>query len=874
MGTSGRLPIPGVGAPRGDRVRVLERTTEITRIRDAARRAAAGEGSLLLVSGDAGVGKTTLVRAALDEVRGPGTWRGGCDPLGTPRPLGPWLDMATRQPALAAVLDGNDRAAMEDGVLELLRAPTVVVVEDVHWVDEASADLLLFLGRRIDRSRSVLVLTYRPSDVDLDDPASRLLGGLAGAAGAHRIGLSPLSEAAVAELAEGSGLDAGELHRRTGGNAFYVTEVLADPSGAVPRTVAEAVRVRLAELPPGARRLLDVVALSPAGLEFAVAAAVLGDDEASRGLDAVGARGMAGLVDGAITFRHELARVALEELVPPGRRRELHVRLLATLEQHPDVDEARLAHHAVMAGDRGKVLAHAPAAAAAAARRGAHRAAAAHLQRAIDAASDHPGRAQTALWDQLAAQRERFDDRDAVIRLREQVVDRWQEVGDVEREARQRCLLAGTLFQMGARVAGNDQIRRARELVSGRPDSPVTLYVEAMWLARQGAPGTVRERLAAWEDLAARSRDAVEAQLWSLHGAAEEHATLGNVERSLELVQQCVDLASRTGQRVSLAEASVGSVFVECRRHDLAEGLLRGPLDEPRRRGSPIIAAYATAVLGRLRLEQGRWGEARAMVTSIVDDDLVPASGRARALAVLARLDAHEGRGDAAALLDEAWDLVRDTETCDLTWPVAVAWAEAAWARGGAVRAAADVVLPALAVARRAAHPWAVGELSWWARQTGRDVDVDVEVAGPWALALAGDWGAAAEAWQALGCPLDRAIALTMGDEAAQRQALEVFIELGATADADRLRQQLREAGATDLPARERPRSDPDRPTRRQREVLALVAEGLTNGAIAERLFISEKTVGHHVSAILARLGARTRTQAVSIARERGILPP
>jgi DNA-binding CsgD family transcriptional regulator/tetratricopeptide (TPR) repeat protein len=852
-------------------VRVLERTAEVATITAAARRAAAGEGSVLLVSGEAGIGKTTLVRTALGEVQGVGRWVGGCDPLGTPRPLGPWLDMAAREPALAAALDGGDRVAVEDGVLELLRDPRVVVVEDVHWVDEATADLLLFLGRRIDRSRSVLVLTYRPWDVDVDDPASRLLGGLAGAPAAHRISLAPLSEAAVATLAEGSGIDAGELHDRTGGNAFYVTEVLADPGGTVPTTVAEAVRVRLAELPPEARRLLDLVALAPGGLELDVAAAVLGEQEASRGLDAVGARGMARLDDRWVKVRHELARVALEELVPPGRRRELHVRLLETLERRPGVDVARLVHHAVLAGDRERVLDHAPTAAAAAAHRGAHRAAAAHLRRAIEAATDQPARSQAELWDELAAQHERFDERDAVIRLREQVVARWQEVGDAEREARQRCLLAGTLFHTGARVPGVDQIRRARELVAGRPDNPTTLYVEAMWLARQGHATPAREHVAAWEQLGERSHDAVEARLWSLHGAAQGHVRLGNVERSFQLLEQCVDLAGRTGQRVSLAETDVGAVLLQCRRHDLAEPLLQAPLADHRRRGSPIIAWHATALLAQLRLERGRWDEARGLAASVVDDRVTPARARAMALAVLARLDAHEGQGHADHQADEAWDLVRDTDDLNVVWPVAVARAESAWARE-AKAPPSDVVVGALALARRLEDPWAVGELAWWARQAAHDVVVDVEVAEPWALALAGEWAAAADAWESLGCPLDRAIALTVGDVSARRQALDLFIELGATADADRLRQQLRAEGATGLPARARPRTDPDRPTRRQLEVLELVAEGLTNAAIAERLFISEKTVGHHVSALLDRLGARTRTQAVAIAADRGIL--
>lgn len=137
---------------------------------------------------------------------------------------------------------------------------------------------------------------------------------------------------------------------------------------------------------------------------------------------------------------------------------------------------------------------------------------------------------------------------------------------------------------------------------------------------------------------------------------------------------------------------------------------------------------------------------------------------------------------------------------------------------------------------------------------------------------MTGQWRAAAQEWEKIGCPYERAEALTHGDETARRAALDIFMALGAAPAADRTRSQLRASGVTDLPMRNRAAPSDVPITRRQREVLALVAEGLTNAQIAERLFISEKTVGHHVSAVLQRLQARSRTEAVAVARRLDLL--
>jgi DNA-binding NarL/FixJ family response regulator len=148
-------------------------------------------------------------------------------------------------------------------------------------------------------------------------------------------------------------------------------------------------------------------------------------------------------------------------------------------------------------------------------------------------------------------------------------------------------------------------------------------------------------------------------------------------------------------------------------------------------------------------------------------------------------------------------------------------------------------------------------------------------VAEPFALSMADDWRGAAAAWEALESPYEQALALADGDEAAQREALAIFERLGARPAAEMTRKQLRQTGARGLPRgpMRATQANPYGLTPRQLEILLLLAEGLHNSEIAERLSTTPKTVEHHVSAILAKLHARSRAEAVRRAYEVGLIP-
>ena len=349
-------------------IRLLEREHPLDVLEERARRAAAGHGSVVLVAGEAGIGKTVLLRAFVERARAQPLW-GMCDSLSTPRPLGPLRDVADELgPPVPALLRGTAAAQHEifAAVLDALRSrPRVFVVEDLHWADEATLDLVRFLARRIAGLPLLLVLSYRDA-VGADHPLSPVLGDLVASPGASRLQLTPLSRSAIAALVDGHGLDPADLHRRTAGNPFFLSQILAQPDAPMPASVRDAVLARTSGLAPAVRRSLELLSCTPepVGPELL--------DALSVSTATVGLLAATGLIDRhgrAVAFRHEIARSAILGAAVPGSERALHAAMIEALETI-DAEPSVLAHHAAAAGDVPRVLRYAPAAAAEASRPG------------------------------------------------------------------------------------------------------------------------------------------------------------------------------------------------------------------------------------------------------------------------------------------------------------------------------------------------------------------------------------------------------------------------------------------------------------------------------------------------------------------------
>jgi AAA ATPase domain len=447
-------------------VPLLEREAQLASLGEYAGEARDGDGRMVLVAGEAGVGKTALVEQAQRNLPAASWYWGACDGLFTPRPLGPLFDIAAKLGGELLELCRAD-APREDLFGALLRQVSepgelrVLVVEDIHWADEATIDLLRFLGRRIRDATVLLIVTYRDDGLSATDPLRIALGDLATQRSVRRVGLAPLSAGGVQALAGEAGLDSAALYRLTGGNPFYVTEVVQSGLAELPASARDAVLARVTRLGPGAREVLDAAALIGTRVEIPLLASVTaGPPSAADELLA------SGLLTGdgvAVSFRHEIVRMAVAGAVPPLRNVFTHARILGALRDRGCDDDARLAFHAEGAGDGPAVLRHAPAAARRAAALGAHREAAAQFERALRFAGGLDPATAAGLYDGLAAELGLLDRWQDAAGALEQALGRWRQAGDRRSEGATLRRFSRTLWRL---CRGQEALATAEAAVS------------------------------------------------------------------------------------------------------------------------------------------------------------------------------------------------------------------------------------------------------------------------------------------------------------------------------------------------------------------------------------------------------------------------
>ncbi len=856
---------------------LLEREELLESLGARLENAASGEGSVVLIAGEAGSGKTSVVRALVDTLDDSTlVIQGACDPLTTPRPLSPLHDFAADPDSGLHGLDfDQDPIEVFNEVLDRLRhttRPIVVTIEDIHWADEATLDFLRFLGRRMADSKAMLVCTYRDDEVGPDHPLRPVLGQLIPLDSTYRLAIPPLSVAAVTRLATDHVFDPKDLMRLTDGNAFFVTEVLASGSG-LPETVQEAVLARVARLGERPRRVVEGVSVAPRSLQIEHAATIVGGT-----LDDIDAALAAGVLIGdgrSLRFRHELARSAVEQSLPPARRLGLHMRMLGMLEEEQNPDLARLAHHAVRAGRSDLIVEYAPQAGDEAARRGSRREAVAFYRAALGHTDDLDADRVAALRVKLGAELRLLDEPDAGETELRLAIDHYRKSGDVERLADALGQLQGVLWNLRRFEEGwdamNEAISLLRPLGASRPLG-MTLYRMAHhhMLARQGelAFTHIEEARQVADEI-----DSEELDWLVLMMTGCIHIVVGDPDEGIRLLEESVAWAEamKDPRLLAIGLTMLGSGGGEARRYEAAIPALEHGISQGLATDADYSVAYNRSWLARIAFEQGRWDDA-VDLADLVDRTTLQREGIAyiTAMSALGRVRVRRGDPGGLGLLERMTELARDHEL-QHGWNAICGRAEHFWL-AGRPKAGHDELEPAFQRALETDSEWARGEIGFWMWREGLIDSPPVGAAEPFALQIAGDWRAAAEAWREIGSPYEVAMALADGAEEAKLEALEIFDRLDARPMADRVRAQLRDLGVERVPRgpTKATLSNPAGLTARQLEVLRLMADGLTNGQIADELYVSKKTVEHHVSAVYSKLGVSSRSRAIRAAVEVG----
>ncbi len=855
---------------------LLERDAELTAFDDALADASRGAGRVLLLHGEAGIGKTTVVQAMIRRAGGRArTLIGGCDDLLTPRTLGPFQDMAlgSDSPLRRALATRTDRDAVLSAVIEELANPlhpTVVVVEDAHWADEATRDVLGFLGRRIDQLPAVLVVTYR-DDADLVDHLHTMLGGLTGPH-TRRLALRPLSRDALSALAVDRAVSADHLLTLTGGNPFLVTEFLAAPDGAVPLSVRDAVVARMHTLAGSDARLLEVLAATPGGLELSLLRDLF--DSALEGLATLERLGLVEVDGTHARFRHELLRRAAEAACSSAQRVAAHSRILVELERRGG-DPFRAVHHAIGAGDDRAIARHAPAAARRASEVASHRDAIFLFEQALRHGDDRPVLEQARLLRWYAFELYLANRHRDAAQAANQAVTRLAGVDAPEDLGKSLTILSHVSCWAVQPKVALEAAERSVALLSTLPPS------EALGVAyaNQSFVTAMRGRFAASAEAARQGIEVVErldltrvrpyvtAQL----GAA---TYLDGDPAGESLLTAAVEQAQQVGAHEFVPLACTWLCIGALRhgRPDAVESWATSGLAYSEEHQLEVGQTTLRMHLHDLELRRGNWAAAEAGLSAIVRDPDATGWGHSVACTLLGRLHARRGEPDALELLSRGWRLAVQSEEVERLGRAGIGWFE--WAALHDDDQARGRGEEALAVVQSVGNPWLLGELVRWRAIADDTVDDTPGTAEPWASGARGAWQEAAEAFARLRWPFERAQELAASDRPELMvESLRILEGLGATTSAAMLRRVLRARGVTNLPRGpiRDTRENPLGLTARQLEVLGLLAAGLTNAQIAERLVLSVRTVDHHVSAVLNKLGVASRQEAVEEAARLGV---
>lgn len=851
---------------------ILERDAELAELARLVGETATVGGRVVLVRGEAGIGKSTLVNWFLSGAADRAEMLvGRCDDLITPQPLGPIWDIARTSPSLLQPLSDGDRRAVMEALLDLLSRlprPTVIVLEDTQWADEATLDVIKFLGRRIARANGVLILTYRDVEVDAEHPLRQVIGDLP-AQNIVRMPLSRLSAGAVTSMIESEAFDVAAVLALTNGNPLFVTEVLASGTDAVPLSVRDAVLARVSKVSPAARRVLDLVSVVPGKVEASIVAEITEPTEEQ--LAESVRQGLLMVDDGVLSFPHDLQRRAVEASLTSSARRSLNQQILDALGN--SAEPARLVHHATEAGNVDAIVRFAPRAAGAAMAIESTTEAVAHFRALAPYLERLEPEEQAATLVDWAQQEANLDHSESVD-LFDRAIELYRAAADIHNLA--RTLTAASVVN---RTFGRDAKAVAHSTEAVELLEP---YGPSVDMIRALSHRAFLEFIYADTDEAvlalvnraisvAESIGADKAIGGVLNVKAQTIFSRGDM-RGLGLMEDSLRRAESAQNHWGEARAlhSMAYMYGDVRDIARAADYAQRARDTAAQYEFRSLEVDCQAMYSEFLLWRGDWARAEDAAAEVLGSNPIV---EALATRVLGTIQSRRGRNEARAAINRMWSSVRPEQGPTVTDPAAAAVAEHFWLSDNIDPEVLQRLEEILAQGIAIGTPWPSGAFAFWMWKLGLLDAAPDGTADFYGWIINGEYEKAAAFWHAKGIPYEEGLALMHGDEAEQIEAIRIFDDLGANATANKVRQALLDQG-TKVP-RGRSRATRDHAaglTARQAEVLNLLARGLTNIEIADELFVSHRTVENHVSAVLMKLDVGSRKAAVKAARYQGIL--
>lgn len=866
---------------------LVERDKQLQLILSRVEATRHGGGSVILLGGEAGMGKTSLLETVRnDRPQDCEIAWGGCDALFTPRPLGPLFDMARFfGNEITALLDeGAVPGKLYSAILKSLegrKTPLVMIFEDVHWADNATLDCLRFLGRRISMLKAVMILSFRNDEVDDAHPLTQVTGDFP-SAHTSRIDLTALSLEGLQQLAGGAAMDAENLHRITGGNPFFVTEILAAGNfgdDSVPASVLAATGARLSRLDKEPREFLETFSVIPGVISRALLAAMFGPQGELQAAHCLDRKLLVQTAEGDYRFRHELVRLATLARLSRSRQQAIHRRVFEALQKFPGERLAdQLVHHAAGALDGAGVLKHAPQAAKTAASLGAHQEAAAHLSTALKYVNMAEPEMAAQLYEDWAYEAGiALNIDEEVLEARRHAITLWRALGRQDKVGENMRWLSRMHWYRGEAAEAGQMADDAVRLLEETPPSPE----RAMAYSTRSQLHMLNDRMDAaieWGERAlalARDIDADEVEAHALNNIASAKLFRGDVTGK-PLMEESLEISLRNGfhEQAARVYTNYSEYAIEFCDFELAEKILSEGIAFDTQHDLDVWSQYLIGRLAQLRLMQGRLADAETICSGVLKQKQLSLLIRLPALQVLARTRTRMGEEDAHALLEEALVDARATDEFQYIVPVRLGLIEYAW-----LNDRPDIArehLSALAeTPASAVHPWRLGEAAVWANRFGEQLPpgYHTDLPEPNLRELQGDYEGAAKLWKELGLPYSSVLSLMQvqgeGQVAALEKAARRAGKIGAEGALAKIRKMALAGGFGKIAPKKRrgpyraSRNHPLGLTKREQEILSLLAAGASNREISEKLSRSQRTVEHHVSAVLGKLGVESRMEAM-----------
>ncbi len=833
-----------------------------------------GEGHSVFLSGEAGMGKTSLVKLFFKSLKKEyPVYEGTCDALFTPRPLAPLYDILPQ-------LMGNDwktgsgiteRTALFTAFfheLGLQQKPCLVVFEDIHWADEATFDFIKFFARRISQLHCLFICTYRDDEIQLQHPLRNVLGQLA-ADSFTRIQLPPLSRQAVEAMALQKGFNGQEVYSISGGNPFYVNEILASYSTGVPDNIKDSILSVYNRQDAATRMLWEILSVLPTGFEMNYIEKL--DLAYITSVEDGLASHVLVLKDNLVYFKHELYRRTIETALSPLKRVALNKKILDLFRENFETRKEieRIIHHAKNANEYDLVVSYAPLAARKAAAVGAHIEASRLYLSAIEYYQGSDPNLLIDLYESYAYECYLTNQIKEAIIYTGKAMQIWKEKNNIEKTGNSLRFLSRLGWFDGYSKNAEIYSEQAIAALEGQPVSKVKAMAYSNMSQLKMLADQVKECIFWGEKAIAMAKELGDEEI-----LCHAFNNVGTVqmkipameEKGTDMLQQSLSLALTNAYHEHAARAFTNLVSntVSMKKYALAKKALDDGIRYCEEKDLDSWSNYMISLKARMLLETGHWKEALTLAENLLKNERQAGINKIVAQSVAGTIKTRKGDPDTLPLLLKTKAAAFETMESQRILPVMVALLEYEWINSQPVLEQADIEQTKELLVQKEVI-MKKNEFAFWLQKAGRGELPLKEIYEGYNLGSAALVKKAADCWAKIGCPYEQALALFQGTDDNKREAIAIVQALGADAVYEKMKREMRASGIKSIPrgARKTTLSNAALLTDREMDILQLLQQNMQNKEIAARLFISAKTVDHHISSILFKLDVNTRARAV-----------